>query len=74
MYLAKGFGIELERLVLRWRISYSGGESRIEVVNLLLRRRSDIGLEGMVLRRRSDIEMEGMVLRQRSDIELQGLK
>ena len=61
MYLAKGFGIELERLVLRWRISYSGGESRIEVVNLLLRRRFDI-------------EMEVMVLRQRSDIELQGLK
>ena len=61
MYLAKGFGIELERLVLRWRISYSGGESRIEVVSLLLRRRFDI-------------EMEVMVLRQRSDIELQGLK
>ena len=48
-------------LILSWRISYSGGESRIEVVSLLLRRRFDI-------------EMEVMVLRQRSDIELQGLK
>ena len=64
----------MEGLILSWRISYSGGESRIEVVNLLLRRRSDIGLEGMVLRRRSDFEMEVMVLRKRSDIELQGLK